>query len=143
MTIQCVARGSPAPYVNWRLNWGFVCNDGSDNGRCTMSQSINPADPSLVTGTLTIRNVNVADGGAYSCEALNNQGFIFAVPDALVEVISGLFEFFCFVNVLIKEIYSIGAPQPLTPCNCNGHSTYCSPTGQCHVNLFDLIEILC
>jgi len=54
-----------------------------------LGQSIDPSDPSLVTGTLTIRNVNVADGGAYSCEALNNQGFIFAVPDAIVDVIIG------------------------------------------------------
>ena len=58
LTIQCTARGSPAPYINWRLNWGHICGDGSDNGRCTMAQSIDPSDPSLVTGTLTVRNVN-------------------------------------------------------------------------------------
>jgi hypothetical protein len=54
-----------------------------------MAQSLDPADQSLVTGTLTVRNVNTADGGAYSCEALNNQGFIFAIPDAIVDVIIG------------------------------------------------------
>jgi hypothetical protein len=52
-----------------------------------MVQSINPNDPTLVTGTLTVRNVNTGDDGAYSCEALNNQDFIFAIPDAFVEVI--------------------------------------------------------
>ena len=91
LTIQCTARGSPAPYINWRLNWGHVCGDGSDNGRCQMAQSIDASDPSLVTGILTVRNVNAADGGAYSCEALNNQGFIFAIPDAIVNVIIGAY----------------------------------------------------
>ena len=89
LTIQCTARGSPAPYINWRLNWGHVCGDGVDSGRCQMTQALDPADPGLVTGTLTVRNVNAADGGAYSCEALNNQGFIFAIPDAIVNVIIG------------------------------------------------------
>jgi hypothetical protein len=91
LTIQCTARGSPAPYINWRLNWGHVCGDGSDNGRCTMTQAIDQNDPSLVSGTLTVRNVNIGDGGAYSCEALNNQGFLFAIPDAIVDVIIGLY----------------------------------------------------
>jgi dystroglycan 1 len=54
-----------------------------------MAQSIDTSDPSLVTGTLTVRNVHTADGGAYSCEALNNQGFIFAIPDAIVDIVGG------------------------------------------------------
>lgn len=109
LTIQCSARGSPAPYINWRLNWGHICGDGSGNGRCTMTQAINDNDPTLVTGTLTVRNVNANDAGAYSCEALNNQGFIFAIPDAIVNVLIGLYfaknyyrikltGFFIFVN---------------------------------------------
>jgi len=93
LTIQCSARGSPAPYINWRLNWGHICGDGSDNGRCSIAQSLNDNDPTLVTGTLTVRNVNANDAGAYSCEALNNQGFIFAIPDAIVNVINGLYFF--------------------------------------------------
>ncbi|UJR25590.1 hypothetical protein I4U23_006934 [Adineta vaga] len=113
LTIQCTARGSPAPYINWRLNWGQICGDGSDNGRCTMAQSLDANDPSVVTGTLTVRNVNGNDGGAYSCEALNNQGFIFAIPDAIVNVI-------------------IAGPVPQPPsCSCNGHSTSCSSDGRC------------
>ncbi len=90
LTIRCSARGSPAPYINWRLNWGHICGDGFDNGRCTIAQSIEDNDPTFCTGTLTIRNVNANDGGAYSCEALNNQGFIFAIPDAIVNVIIGM-----------------------------------------------------
>lgn len=89
LILECTARGSPAPYINWRLNWGHVCGDGSDNGRCQMAQAIDPNDPHLVTGTLTIRDVRESDGGAYSCEALNNQGFLFAVPDAIVNVVIG------------------------------------------------------
>jgi hypothetical protein len=59
-----------------------------------MAQSIDQNDPSLVTGVLTILNVNANDAGAYSCEALNNQGFIFAIPDAIVNVIIGLYSIF-------------------------------------------------
>ncbi|CAF3522929.1 unnamed protein product [Rotaria socialis] len=115
LTIQCTARGSPAPYINWRLNWGHICGDGSDNGRCTMAQTLDSGDPTLVTGTLTVRNVNRNDGGAYSCEALNNQGFIFAIPDAIV-------------NVIIDQV---PRPPPPPTCNCNGHSSYCSADGRC------------
>lgn len=91
LTIQCTARGSPAPYINWRLNWGHVCRDGLDNGRCQMAQSLDANDPTVVVGTLTVRNVNFNDAGAYSCEALNNQGFIFAIPDAIVNVIISMY----------------------------------------------------
>ncbi|CAF3609191.1 unnamed protein product [Adineta steineri] len=116
LTIQCIARGSPAPYINWRLNWGHICGDGSDNGRCSMAQTLNPNDASIVTGTLTVRNCRLSDAGAYSCEALNNQGFIFAIPDAIVNVV----------------IQGGQVPEPeRAPCNCNGHSTQCSQYGQC------------
>ena len=90
MTLQCTVRGTPAPYINWRLNWGHICRDCAEYNRCTMIQTADPNDPSVITGIVTIRNVNVNDGGAYSCEALNNQGFTFAVPDAIVSVIVGL-----------------------------------------------------
>ncbi|CAF0890629.1 unnamed protein product, partial [Didymodactylos carnosus] len=116
LRIQCTARGSPPPYINWRLNWGHVCGDGSDNGRCTMKQEYDRNDPTLVIGTLVVERVNVPDGGAYSCEALNSQGFIFGIPDAIVDVI-------------------IDQPPrpPVTerPCFCNGHSTSCNPDGIC------------
>jgi dystroglycan 1 len=89
LTIQCTARGSPPPYINWRLNWGHVCGDGTDSGRCTFAQAIDPNDPTLVSGTLTVRTVGPTDAGAYSCEALNNQGFVFAIPDAIVDITYG------------------------------------------------------
>ncbi|RUS87348.1 hypothetical protein EGW08_004890, partial [Elysia chlorotica] len=74
-SIVCEAVGVPTPLIVWRLNWGnipqgprvSVTNDG---GR----------------GVLTVRNAVVEDAGAYTCEALNNRGSIFAVPDALIIV---------------------------------------------------------
>ena len=56
-----------------------------------MAQSVDANDPSLITGTLTVRNVKLSDAGAYSCEALNNQGFVFAIPDAIADVTDGLY----------------------------------------------------
>jgi hypothetical protein len=61
-----------------------------------MAQTLDSNDPTLITGVATIRNVNRNDAGAYSCEALNNQGFIFAVPDCIVTVSGGLY--FCIVK---------------------------------------------
>jgi len=114
LVLRCTARGAPAPYINWRLNWGHICGDGSDNGRCSIAQNFDNNDPTLVTCTLTVRNVNRNDAGAYSCEALNNQGFIFAIPDAIVNV----------------NADGSGHVVPVQ-CNCNGHSSYCGQDGRC------------
>jgi hypothetical protein len=99
-----------------------------------MAQSVDPSDPTLITGTLTVRNCKVNDGGAYSCEALNNQGFIFAVPDAIVNVINGLHFSLKIKTKLIDFVSSLGPSSPPAPCSCNGHSSYCSPDGRCLVN---------
>ncbi len=37
-------------------------------------------------GVLTIRNAIPEDAGAYTCEALNNKGSIFAQPDTIVTI---------------------------------------------------------
>ena len=37
-------------------------------------------------GTLTIRQAQPEDEGAYTCEAINNKGSIFAQPDTIVTV---------------------------------------------------------
>lgn len=74
-TITCEASGFPAPYINWRLNWGHVCEEP----RCTSSSENG-------VGTLTITDARITDAGAYSCEALNSKGRVFAIPDAIVYV---------------------------------------------------------
>ncbi|CAF1445644.1 unnamed protein product [Adineta steineri] len=126
LIIQCTARGTPTPYINWRLNWGHICGDGSDNGRCTMEQSIDTHDPSLVTGTLTVRSINANDDGTYSCEARNSQGFIFAIPDTLITVTE-----------------SDNKPSSSTGCNCHGHSSYCTPDGRCQNCQHDTVGYYC
>lgn len=73
LVLTCTAIGVPIPEINWRLNWGHIpekCTTVSTNG----------------TGTLTCPNIQLEDQGAYSCEALNVGGFVFAVPDAIVVV---------------------------------------------------------
>lgn len=37
-------------------------------------------------GTLTIRDVKEADQGAYTCEAINNLGMVFGIPDSILTV---------------------------------------------------------
>ena len=74
-TILCEAIGVPTPLIVWRLNWG---NIPSGERVTTVSQE--------GRGTLTITDVRYTDAGAYTCEAINNRGSIFAIPDALVIV---------------------------------------------------------
>ncbi|XP_057332116.1 basement membrane-specific heparan sulfate proteoglycan core protein isoform X8 [Microplitis mediator] len=73
MVLVCTAIGVPIPEINWRLNWGHIpekCSSESTNG----------------TGTLTCPDISVSDQGAYSCEAINIGGFVFAVPDTILVV---------------------------------------------------------
>ena len=72
--INCTAIGFPAPYINWRLNWGHTCQEP----RCFSTNDDG-------YGVFTITNSYVSDSGAYSCEAINSKGRIFAV-DAIVTV---------------------------------------------------------
>ncbi|XP_076180736.1 terribly reduced optic lobes isoform X6 [Ptiloglossa arizonensis] len=76
LVITCTAIGVPTPEINWRRNWGHV------PAKCSMT-SVNG------TGTLTCPDIQYADQGAYSCEALDRistNGFVFATPDAIVIV---------------------------------------------------------
>lgn len=73
LVLTCTAIGVPIPEINWRLNWGHI------PAKCTMTSTNG-------TGTLTCPDVQSEDQGAYSCEALNVGGFVFAVPDAIVVV---------------------------------------------------------
>lgn len=74
-TIICEAVGVPTPLIVWRLNWGNIPSGDrveviSEEGR----------------GRLTVSDARYEDAGAYTCEAINTRGSIFAIPDALVIV---------------------------------------------------------
>ncbi|XP_072174592.1 basement membrane-specific heparan sulfate proteoglycan core protein-like [Diadema setosum] len=74
--IRCEAQGIPTPVISWRLNWGPVPERAiitSQNG----------------VGVLVLENVRESDQGAYTCEAMNNQGYILVQPDAILTVIAG------------------------------------------------------
>ncbi|XP_037299981.1 basement membrane-specific heparan sulfate proteoglycan core protein isoform X7 [Manduca sexta] len=73
LVLTCHAVGMPVPLISWRLNWGHVppqCSAVSENG----------------TGTLTCPDMQHIHSGAYSCEAINNKGTTFAIPDSIVFV---------------------------------------------------------
>lgn len=74
-TIICEAVGTPTPLIVWRLNWGNI-----PTGDRVHVSSINGR------GNLTITNARVEDSGAYTCEAINVRGSIFASPDAIIIV---------------------------------------------------------
>ncbi|XP_062871277.1 basement membrane-specific heparan sulfate proteoglycan core protein isoform X2 [Trichomycterus rosablanca] len=73
VTFTCTATGVPVPMITWRLNWGHIptsnrFNETSENGR----------------GMLVIRDVKDSDQGAYTCEAINAKGLVFAIPDGVL-----------------------------------------------------------
>ncbi|XP_030623830.1 basement membrane-specific heparan sulfate proteoglycan core protein [Chanos chanos] len=75
VTFTCAAVGVPTPIITWRLNWGHIpvssrVSMTSENGR----------------GTLTIRDVKEGDQGAYTCEAINSKGLVFAIPDGVLSL---------------------------------------------------------
>ncbi|KAF5283747.1 hypothetical protein FQR65_LT02641 [Abscondita terminalis] len=74
--ITCTTVAVPTAEVIWRLNWGHIpekCTTTSVGG----------------FGTLTCPDIQVQDQGAYSCEAINILGSVFAVPDTILVVIGG------------------------------------------------------
>ncbi|KAL8198220.1 UNVERIFIED_CONTAM: Basement membrane-specific heparan sulfate proteoglycan core protein, partial [Gekko kuhli] len=74
----CVAVGVPTPIITWRLNWGHI-----PTGRRVSITSENGH------GTLVIRDVEEADQGAYSCEAINARGMVFGIPDGVLSLTPG------------------------------------------------------
>ena len=92
-TIYCEAVGVPEPLIVWRLNWGNIPTGDrvswtNEDGR----------------GVLTIEDARYSDAGAYTCEAINNRGSIFAIPDALVIVRRKLYIIFQTLTNLTKAI---------------------------------------
>jgi hypothetical protein len=109
--IDCIAEGFPIPYINWRLNWGHTCEEPrcyatNDNGH----------------GVFTVTNTQFSDQGAYSCEAINSEGRVFAVPDSIVYVI-------------IPATLPPPPPPIASDCMCHNHSDECTCSGRCLVSL--------
>ena len=69
-TINCTAMGIPTPEIVWRLNWGHVPE------KCSMTST--PMEGNRAYGELNCPDAKEADQGAYSCEAISNQGSCFA-----------------------------------------------------------------
>jgi hypothetical protein len=106
--MECEASGFPSPYINWRLNWGHIC----DEPRCFSTNENGK-------GVLTITDARLSDAGAYSCEALNSKGRVFAIPDAIV-------------NVIVEK---------KVVCNCFNHATECDDNEYCLVSQIDIIDL--
>ncbi|XP_045489882.1 basement membrane-specific heparan sulfate proteoglycan core protein isoform X8 [Pieris rapae] len=107
LTLVCEAVGVPTPLISWRLNWGHVpqkCTSTSENG----------------IGRLTCSNMQPEDSGAYSCEAINNSGTVFAIPDAIVYV--NRTEALCPAGYFNSEARS---QNECIRCFCFGESTTC------------------
>uniref|UniRef100_A0A1I8AA30 Basement membrane-specific heparan sulfate proteoglycan core protein n=1 Tax=Steinernema glaseri TaxID=37863 RepID=A0A1I8AA30_9BILA len=108
--LTCRAVAVPEAYINWRLNWGPVC----DPPRC-LQQSEGGV------GTLTVNNAQPMDEGAYSCEAINVRGRVLATPD-------------CIVRIVNIPAPTVAPPPPLPQVNCDrrGSATpYPDSRGQC------------
>ena len=59
-------------------------------------------------GVLLITDARPEDEGAYTCEALNNKGSIFAQPDAIVTVRRESFvEFYSYYNLSVSKCFTL------------------------------------
>ena len=67
------------PHEINRLNWGHTCIT-TEPERCECVCPRAEGD-----GKIIIRNTQAKDQGAYTCEAMNNKGNLFAIPDAILE----------------------------------------------------------
>ena len=95
VVISCEAPGIPTPLIVWRLNFGHV----GDAPRVTYSTDKEPGrrpgSAGVGRGQITIRQARAEDEGAYTCEAINSKGNVFAVPDTVLHVTRQL-HFFVF-----------------------------------------------
>uniref|UniRef100_A0A8C2AGW3 Cell adhesion molecule-related/down-regulated by oncogenes n=1 Tax=Cyprinus carpio TaxID=7962 RepID=A0A8C2AGW3_CYPCA len=105
VTFTCSANGVPVPIITWRLNWGHI----PTSSRITMSSENG-------RGTLTIRDVKEGDQGAYSCEAINAKGLVFAIPDGVL------------TGSCHDGHFSVGGH--CMPCFCFGITKSCQSTGR-------------
>ncbi|XP_073795137.1 basement membrane-specific heparan sulfate proteoglycan core protein isoform X12 [Danio rerio] len=122
VTFTCSAIGVPVPIITWRLNWGHI----PANNRITMISENGQ-------GTLTIRDVKEGDQGAYTCEAINAKGLVFAIPDGVLSlsqkpnpVVSS--SPFILAGNCRDGHFSVGGH--CMPCFCFGITKKCQSTGR-------------
>jgi len=109
--LHCKSIGFPTPVVTWRLNWDNVPSPP----RVTMT-SVDG------TGTLTIRNIQLSDQGAYSCQAINAVGTKLATPDSIVSVTPKAKQACLEGEYLAVDYYG---DELCKPCWCSGLSSDC------------------
>ncbi|XP_059511622.1 basement membrane-specific heparan sulfate proteoglycan core protein isoform X10 [Stegostoma tigrinum] len=107
VTLTCVAAGVPTPIITWRLNWGHI----PVSSRITMTSQNGQ-------GTLIIRDAKESDQGAYTCEAINAKGMIFAIPDALLILKSN-------PGVCSEGQFHVEGSLQCLPCFCFGVTRNC------------------
>ncbi|KAL1250062.1 hypothetical protein QQF64_021067, partial [Cirrhinus molitorella] len=112
VTFTCSAIGVPVPIITWRLNWGHI----PANSRITMTNENG-------RGTLTIRDVKEGDQGAYTCEAINAKGLVFAIPDGVLSLSQRPNPGNCR-----DGHFSVG--ELCMPCFCFGITKTCQSTGR-------------
>ncbi|KAG7472084.1 hypothetical protein MATL_G00104850 [Megalops atlanticus] len=112
VTFTCVAIGVPTPIITWRLNWGHIPASSrismrTENGR----------------GVLTIRDVKEGDQGAYTCEAINAKGMVFAIPDGVLTLKPK-------PGNCPDGHFDVGGSSRCVPCFCFGITKNCQSTGR-------------
>uniref|UniRef100_A0A8C1UL38 Heparan sulfate proteoglycan 2 n=1 Tax=Cyprinus carpio TaxID=7962 RepID=A0A8C1UL38_CYPCA len=112
VTFTCSAIGVPVPIITWRLNWGHI----PANNRITMSNENG-------RGTLTIHDVKEGDQGAYTCEAINAKGLVFAIPDGVLSLSQRPNPGNCR-----DGHFSVG--DRCMPCFCFGITKHCKSTSR-------------
>ncbi|XP_032903835.1 basement membrane-specific heparan sulfate proteoglycan core protein isoform X4 [Amblyraja radiata] len=112
VVLTCVAAGVPTPIITWRLNWGHI----PITSRVTMTSQNGQ-------GTLVIRDVKESDQGAYTCEAINARGMIFAIPDALLILKSN-------PGLCPGGQFNVEGTLRCIPCFCSGLTNNCVPTSR-------------
>ncbi|XP_050953192.1 basement membrane-specific heparan sulfate proteoglycan core protein isoform X13 [Labeo rohita] len=122
VTFTCSAIGVPVPIITWRLNWGHI----PANSRVTMTSENGQ-------GTLTIRDVKEGDQGAYTCEAINAKGLVFAIPDGVLNlsqrpnpVVSS--SLYALAGNCRDGHFSVG--DHCMPCFCFGITKNCQSTSR-------------